>query len=265
MKITTQHGKKSHLAAVAAALMMAAVLTSCFNVNVASDDSPMTTKCVATDEFLRIRLQGSPTVHYTQADTLSVRVEAPEDMVDYVVAEVADSCLTIRLKDQSKALFRNGTLLNGDEVTVYVTSPDLVGVQLRGSGDFNSDTLVDTDNLLLDLRGSGTIKFNDIVCDHLTTTLTGSGDMVVKHVVAATSAVELVGSGDVEINHDGVASTDIMLKGSGDVEASFRQCGQVTAEVRGSGDIELSGTVQNLTAHKHGSGEVNTAQLAVQN
>ena len=264
MEKKTLHISKRSSFTVALVMMAAVLLTSCTTVTVTKSESPMTSKQFTTEAFHRIYLQGSPTVCYTQADTVSVHVEAPEDLMEYVVAEVKDSCLTIHMADQSKALLRHGRLLQGDEITVYVTSPDLTDVQLHGSGDFNSDMLVDTDNLTLDLHGSGTIRFNDIICDHLKTTLVGSGDVDVKHVVAATSMLELVGSGDIDINHDRVATTEIMLKGSGDVEASFIQCGQVTAELRGSGDIELKGNAQRLVSHQIGSGTISSEQLVTQ-
>ena len=52
---------------------------------------------------------------------------------------------------------------------VYVTSPDLIGVTLKGSGEFISSEKVDSDNLEITLAGSGDILFTEIICDKIKT------------------------------------------------------------------------------------------------
>ena len=239
------------------------LLTSCISVQEVKSNKPIKVEKRQARPFERVRLIGSPTVYYAQGDSISVRVEAPEDLLEYVETEVKDSCLHIRLNDQASNIIKNWRFIDGDEVKVYVTSPDLIEVSLAGSGDFKSKNHVDTDNLHVELKGSGDIYFADIICDHISTVLVGSGDVSIDKVVAVSSDIELVGSGDLEIAHEGVAHTNILLKGSGDITSTFLRCGTVVSDLRGSGDVTLSGDVRSMQNNKIGSGEFHISGLRV--
>jgi len=208
--------------------------------------------------FERIRLQGSPDIKYTQGKTWSVRVKAPQKLIDRVVTRKDGNTLVVSMKSGS---FFNS--IKGDDVTVYVTSPDLIGVEVQGSGDFECKSHLDTDNLTLSLRGSGDIAFYDIICDKINTSVVGSGDVDIKKVIAKQSTVELVGSGDVKVRQSQVNQTQIELKGSGDVKVHCDNCGAVSCRLVGSGDITLTGTVKKLDQTSRGSGDIHTDQLKI--
>ena len=243
------------------------LLTSC-NVRMERSSSTNHEPIVSTDRevaaFERIQLMGSPTIYYTQDNTITVRVEAPQELVEFVETEVRDSTLFVKLRDDAQSFVKHIVLLNDDDVKVYVTSPDLVEVSLMGSGEFVSKKRIDTDNLHLTLRGSGDIKLSDVICDHLITSAVGSGDIDIDNLETQTSHIELVGSGDVEVNHVNVALIDILLKGSGDVKSFFKNCGDVKADLRGSGDISLSGNVRSMKQNTLGSGDFHIEELNVE-
>ena len=187
--------------------------------------------------FERIELQGSLDVKYTQNDSFSVRVEAPVKVLHDVETYVTGNKLVVRMKGEGKLI--NLGVSDADDVTVYVTSPDFLGIELKGSGDFESNGLVDTDNLDITLNGSGDIKFDDIICDRINVSLVGSGDVDVRNVKTLQSLVELVGSGDIKMWFDNSGSVESRLTGSGDIKLG----GNVTSfknSVRGSGDMEVS-------------------------
>lgn len=214
-----------------------------------------------TASFERVRLTGAVTVKYTQADTVSVWVEAPEDMLKQILTRVEGDCLVVGLKTVGRLFVFSGT--KGDDITVHVTSPDLIGVEVKGSGDFKCKRHLDTDTLTLTLRGSGDIEFADIICDHVKTSLVGSGDVELQQVVAQRSDIELVGSGDITINQQQVRLTNIELKGSGDLKLRLTRCGVVNSRLAGSGDITLRGDADTLNSRTIGSGDIHTSGLTV--
>jgi hypothetical protein len=132
---------------------------------------------------------------------------------------------------------------DSDDVTIYVTSPDFIGIELKGSGDFDCKQLLDTDNLDITLKGSGDIKFHDVICDQVNVSLVGSGDVELKNVKMLRSNIDLVGSGDVKVR--------------------FNESGSVESRLTGSGDITLSGTVKNYTSNVRGSGDMHTEGLRI--
>ena len=193
--------------------------------------------------FERIALQGSLDVKYKQADSFMVKVNAPVEVINDVETHVEGNVLKIRMKDEGKFLrFR---LSDNDDVTVYVSSPDFLGVSLQGSGDFLCQGLLDTDNLDIEVQGSGDIEFDKIICDKVDVSVLGSGDVELKRVKAQQSKNEVVGSGEIKIHYDN----------SGDVQSS----------IVGSGDITLTGQVKRSTYESRGSGEMHTKELRVKN
>lgn len=246
-------------------IMTALTLTACnINVQESRSSKPVKTEVRETKAFERIHLIGTPTLYYTQGDTISVRVEAPKDMLEYVETEVNGNCLIVRMKNEAGSVIKQIAFHDTDNIRIYVTSPDLIEATLSGSGDFISNGNLDTDNLKLELKGSGDMVFDDIICDHISTTLVGSGDVKVQQVTAQTSTIELVGSGDMNMGHNNVQRTGIMLKGSGDIKADFQNCDEVNCEIRGSGDISLTGSVHKFTQKVLGSGDLHTDGLQVQ-
>lgn len=188
-----------------------------------------------------IELLGSLDIKYQQSDSFSVRVDAPVEILKKVVTRVEGDKLIVNMEGEGEMI--NFGVPDGDNVTVYVTSPDLLGIALRGSGDFECQHLLDTDNLDIMLNGSGDIKFDDIICDQVNVSLVGSGDVELKHVKMLRSYVNLVGSGDVKVNYD--------------------NSGTVEANLTGSGDITLSGGVKDYKSNVRGSGDMHAEQLII--
>ena len=185
------------------------------------DFGPKVTESRSLRGFEGIEVYGSPTVYYQQADSFSVKVKGPKDIVDNIITEVSDGKLTIRNRGKIGMFNIN---FGGDyTLAVYVTSPDLVSVSLAGSGDFISERTVDTDNITINLKGSGDIQFSSLLCDRCN--------------------LEVVGSGDASIRNLDTRETDVTLIGSG--------------------DIDLRGTVQSMNKHKSGSGDIDTDNLKV--
>ena len=257
---------KQYLIYSALTMMVALGMTSC----VMTCDRPMPGEQIVELRkqrgFERIEISGSPNVVYTQADTFGVRLEGPEKMVDNMMTEVRDRTLYVYNKGRVdlKVGFVNLNWGDKDDVIVYVSSPDLIGVRVNGSGDFVSRNLLDTDVMNIVLRGSGDVSFDDIICDACTTELVGSGDIRINHLDAKTSTAVLVGSGDIRIEEANVQETDLSLRGSGDIAVNFEEgCQSAQCHLAGSGDISLSGTLTHYDCKKSGSGDIHTDNLIV--
>lgn len=213
-------------------------LTACMGVKVNVTKSAQAEEQRSLQGFERIEQLGSLDVRYQQADTFSVVVKAPQEVMADVETRVEGNRLIVNMKGANSVI--NLGVADSDDVTVCVTSPDFLGIELKGSGDFSCQGLLDTDNLDIVLRGSGDVAFHDIICDQLNVSLVGSGDVEVKRAKTLRSRVELVGSGDVEVNYDDSGVVEASLTGSGDIKLKGR-VRTFTSNVRGSGDIDTDG------------------------
>ena len=208
------------------------------------------------DKFKEIQIMGSPTVIYTQGSKCSVKVKAPRSIVKKLLTACKGDRLEIETKGGINFWGFKGDSF--DKVTVYVTSPDITGVELNGSGDFRSDKPIDTDNISLIVRGSGDISVKGhLICDNAQLQVTGSGDLEVANLEALTNDVVLIGSGDLEVRQHNVRDTKVQLTGSGDIKVDCDRCDRLDSQLTGSGDISIRGSVRHVNKMKAGSGSYN--------
>ena len=254
--------KRKQFAIVGMMLLMgSATLVSCHNTAVISKDYVTEDRLIKG--FEEVEVVGSPNVYYTQADSFSVRVKGPDNFVDNILTEKNGKTLNVRNKGKWGVV--NISFSDEDELAVYVTSPDLVAVRVNGSGDFISTDLIDTDNMNITLRGSGDINIDKLLCDRCDVELIGSGDIDLPEVEAKETSAVLVGSGDIKMGLSKVADTRLSLKGSGDIKVDFSEgCRSVDCTVNGSGDIGLSGKIGHFRGEKHGSGDIDIANLTIE-
>lgn len=224
------------------AIMAVALLTSCkFDVT-----KTVTVKSSAEEPrflkgFERVQLMGSMNVKYAQADSFSVRVHAPQDVIKKIETTVEGNTLKVNVK-RGTSIIHIGSV-DSDDVIVYVTSPDFLGITLMGSGDFMCVHPLDTDTLDIELKGSGDIYFKDIICDRVNVSVVGSGDVSLGKIQTQGARLDLIGSGD--------------------IETFFDNSGEVNAQLKGSGDIEMKGTVRKMNKLVRGSGDIDTDELIV--
>ena len=259
---------KRVMTASAILLVMSMGMTSCtsciseWSTKTFVSSGPQVTEVRQLKGFEEIVISGNPRVCYTQADSFSVRVKGTQEAVDNILTDVDGKTLSIR--NRGKMTLINISLDDSNNLTVYVTSPDLTSIHLNGSGDFEVSGRVDTDQMDIVLRGSGDINMQDIICDRCDVELIGSGDISLGSLEALNASAMLVGSGDMSLKLLRVKDTHLSLKGSGDIEADFKEgCGAVNCELRGSGDISLRGTVMKFNQHKSGSGDIDIDQLTL--
>ena len=224
-----------------AAVVLMALMTSCHvgNFRCSRSQKNLVEDSRQLTGFERIELLGSLDVKYLQADSFSVVVKAPKEVVDKVETRVVNHTLVVNMKGETTLI--NFGVSDSDDVSVWVTSPDFLGIVVRGSGDFDSESLVDTDTLDIELNGSGDIEFDNIICDRMN--------------------VNLVGSGDVEVRNVKTQWADVNLVGSGDIKIKFDDSGVVESSLTGSGDITLKGIVRDFRNQVRGSGDLDTNEL----
>lgn len=252
--------------------------TSCY----ASKDVRELDKTVSVSRkisyFSKVEIVSFADVKFVQGKSVSMRIEGSKDLVDGVEVEQKGETLVISQKS-SKRLFGNGN----KSFTIYLSSPDLVAVTLIGSGTFSVNGNLDTDALAAELKGSGDIFLNSVVCDKFDANLRGSGDINVMKVNTLSASVGLFGSGDVDVKNISAKSVDLSLKGSGDLDAKlanvsktnlsvfgsgdmdveFVDCGHAECLLRGSGDLDLKGTLKSINKTKTGSGDIDIDELNI--
>ena len=160
-----------------------------------------------------------------QGDHFSARIDAENIHLEDIVTEVKNGRLTISLR---KNYFWNVL------AKIVITFPTLKSLHMSGTGNFISQSMIQSDELNIQLNSAGNIQLNLILVDKLTVRLYGTGDM------------QIGGSAD---------DLDIRLSGSGDIEAFGLKTIRSKVEIQGSGNVRIL-VLEALDATVSGSGTI---------
>lgn len=195
-------------------LIAVITLNSCSRYKCISGSGRIITKEFSAADFTGIISYGDFDVYIDQNDSdyFEVSVDADENFMPYV--DVVRNNGRLELKTINDRCFKNG-----DPVVVHIKMPEVLYVNLAGSGTItaNCNGYHNATQTVLH-SGSGIIDMYGIYTDYLTTSLTGSGDIV------------LDGS---TINHD------ILLSGSGKIKAYNLDSNQCKVDLPGSGYVQV--------------------------
>ena len=194
-------------------------------------------------------------VQFVQSDSSYVLLRGDAEVLKCVSLKRDGNVLKIETKDKSMFDSKLGSVL------VTVSSPDLVGIEVMGTGDFTSKGTVDTDKLHVLSCGTGDVEFSDVVCDAMTVELNGTGDFDAKRVETLSFGVESNGTGDVGLSLYNTENSSFRSAGSGDISVRFKNCEKASYSLSGSGDITLSGDLRQLMESASGSGDVDKSRL----
>lgn len=248
---------KHRILLIASAILAVGVLvTSSTRVFAANSKKKVTTQ-QNLKYFKRIVMSTPYNVHFVQGDKNVVKIVGPKAEVASVVLRVSGETLYIERTAKHSRMFFSSS----DDVDIYVTSPDLTQLEIKGSGDFEANRRVDTDQLTVSINGSGDIDFKDVICDKLVASISGSGDIDFGKVECLSASANIHGSGDIDFKNLKANKMQFSVKGSGDVEANLNNAGSVDCEVFGSGTIKLSGMAKSLNKNVRGLGNVVTTHL----
>ena len=194
---------------------------------------------------------GSFDVYITQGSSESVKVEAPDEIIDHIITEVDNGVLKIYNKNDRN--FHWGDIFgNHKKIVVYVVAKDLNAIALSGSGDVYFKEGIHTNSMRLKVSGSGDM-YGKVDVKNLESGISGSGDVKLAGR-AENSAVNVSGSGDFEARGLVTVNTIVHVSGSGD--ASINASNSVSASISGSGDVRYTGGARNVSSSKSGSGDV---------
>ena len=240
--------------------MMAAVcmtMVSCMSVNIGNHDVdktptqvPELNKPTAMQPFDMVDVANSFKVIYEQGAEHIVRVEASEEAFQQMTVYVKDSELRIRpTVKKPKMSFK--------EIKVFVTSPTIKSIEIAGSGVFAASNKINvTDDLRMEIAGSGKMLLADVTCKDSNMEIAGSGNIEVGNIAARDVRAEIAGSGDINLATMTCNKFHIEIAGSGNVTSDNITSDDVHAEIAGSGDVTLKGKVKHHTKDIAGSGKV---------
>lgn len=178
------------------------------------------------DSFDGIGISIHADVFYTQGNSHEIRIEGSERDVKDLITEVRDGFLQVKFDNYR---------IRHDKLTLYITSSKLESVKLSGSGNFNIEKPLSSEEMELVISGSGDIFLHQLSADEVDVKISGSGNIHLEK-----------GSGD---------ELDVKISGSGKLLAENFEVSECSAAISGSGSVRITAK-DELEAKMSGSGKV---------
>ena len=206
------------------------------------------------DPFTDISLRIDAKVHLQQGAKQNLEIVAKPSTLDEIVTEVKDGKLIIRFpnKDYFWQTFQPG------EITIYITTPEINGLGVSGSGDIIAEDGIKTKILDLGISGSGNIRLSELSAERVKTTISGSGDIVLTGKTTAQDlSVAISGSGNFKGMNYSADDVSVKIAGSGNVDVEANK--NLYVRLAGSGNVTYKGQPM-IDQSIAGSGKVRSAR-----
>ena len=191
--------------------------------------------------FTGVDVGGNFDLYVKQDSTRSVRIEADENLMQYIEVKMDGDKLVVQPKD--------GYNLSGSkQIKVYVSSPVLNKLEASGACDIiGENKITSTETMYIDLSGASDVKL-ELKAPKVETTSSGAGSISLK---GETKDFSVDGSGSTDINCFELMAenTTVELSGAGDAQvfASVK----LDVQVSGAADVKYKG---NATVNQSVSG-----------
>ncbi len=210
--------------------------------------------------FSNVKVNGVMDVVYTPAPQVKVTVETPGgDFSDALIETDGDTLVVTRksLKKKNKFFSWGGTVnvskdnetvkVNGKRVpryTVFVSGPDLEGVQVSQSSSFKS-TKIDSPDLSVSASSSGEVELAG-VSGETRLSASSSGEINAKGLEAKILRVSVSSSGEASGTVTGTGETVVEASSSGEATVYSKAAATFTVDASSGGSAELSGACKSI-------------------
>ena len=175
----------------------------------------------------------------------ALTIEAEENLMEYIVTEVKNNGLSVRIKD-------NANVKSRKKMEGTIPSNEIEEVSLAGSGSIRSDFTLKSTNFKCTAAGSGTINIS-IEAQETHSNIAGSGSINMKGTTHYIEA-EVAGSGSIKATDLNSKKAKVAIAGSG--SAYVHASEELKAKVAGSGNIYISGNPAKEDTSVAGSGKI---------
>lgn len=176
----------------------------------------------------------------------SVRIEADENLLQYIETEMDGSVLEIGPR-------KGYNLRPEQDIKIYVSAPYFNEIEVSGSGSVTSQSMIKAENTLVtDISGSGDMKL-EVDAPEVDMEITGSGSVALKGATRKLRA-DINGSGTLKAFELLSEETEVEISGAGDAEVYASKV--LGISVSGAGNVSYKGNPPSLNQNVSGAGNV---------
>jgi hypothetical protein len=203
--------------------------------------------CINIEDYDNIALNIPADVFYQQFSDSApyLQIHTDENIFEALDVKVLDNRLIIEVKKDS--------VIKPSKLTIYTCSRNLREITITGSGNLFLKGEANAKDFNADIRGSGSLLADSLLCEKTGIRISGSGKAYLKG--AGNQALFAVsGSGNIYAYDYLTQTLDCQISGSGSVQAVVIQ--KLEATLTGSGNLFYKGNPQSINKKIHGSGKI---------
>jgi hypothetical protein len=211
--------------------------------NCVEGEGPVTTKTLDLPEIKSIELASVGKVFIKQAPVQKITIKGQQNIIDLVKTTVRNEEWIIDFERCIKT---------SKKVEVYLELPNIIKIDLEGSGEIIGENTIESNELRLEINGSGDMDL-DLNVKELQSEISGSGDIRLRGSTK-NHGIRIKGSGDVQAFDLNSDVTEVEIDGSGDAKVNVSY--SLDVDVDGSGDVYYKGSVKEISSQIEGSGKL---------
>jgi hypothetical protein len=226
-------------------ICMSISLQACvLDVNAIRGDGNISTVNQQINSFDGVHVSGMFNVFLIEGNKPHISIETDENLQEYVIAEVKNNILTLRMKENNR--------YNPTRLDVYVTTNSISELKLSGATSVSSDHTLKAGKLTISISGAGEMNLK-VDAQQLKTDISGAGDVRISgkaqnHQIRI-SGVATINCLDLQTN-----DTDVSISGAGSAKVHATQ--NINASVSGVGSIEYAGNPERKRLNTSGAGSI---------
>jgi len=197
--------------------------------------------------FSRVQLGGTGQVTITQGDREALTVEADDNILPYIRADVRGSTLYLGFTSAASSM----RVRPSTPIKFNLTMKQISGLEVSGSGNISAPS-IETKSLDLQISGSGNIDVAALRASSVDSGISGSGSDSLAGQVAD-QKISISGSGKYEAAKLQSQTADVSVSGSGDT--TLWVTGSLEVQISGSGDVSYYGN-PSVQSSSSGSGKI---------
>lgn len=204
---------------------------------------PVTTEERKVSNFHSINVSTGITVYLSQGDRESLRVEADENLHEYIITEIRGGVLNI---------YSNFNIRNARSRKVYVTMKEVRSLKTSSAGDIIGMTPVVADVLIVSTTSAGNINL-EVRANQIKAGSSSSGDIKLKGTADRLNA-SLSSAGGIKAYDLTVREADISVSSAGDAQINVTE--RLKARASSAGGVRYRGNPKYVDAHSSSAGSI---------
>lgn len=196
-----------------------------------------------TESFTGIKVSSGIDVYLKQGNSLSVKVEADENLQEHIVTEVKNGILNV---------YSDVSIRDAEMKRAYITIREVNSLRTTSAGDIKGESLITAENLELSASSAGSIRL-EVRAKNIEVDISSSGDITLTGEATSLDA-DLSSAGDLNAYELNVKEADISASSAGDADINVSE--KLVARASSAGDINYAGNPKYVDAHSSSAGGI---------